>query len=41
MIEHRHKITPYAGHELYGVVKATYVRGQLAGEATIGQWIRK
>jgi allantoinase len=41
MIEHRHKITPYAGHELYGVVKATYVRGMLAGDATLGEWIRK
>src|SRR6185369_9782096 len=35
MIEHRHKVTPYAGHELFGVVKATYVRGMLAGDATI------
>ena len=41
MIEHRHKLTPYAGRDLFGVVKATYVRGTLAGEATIGQWIRK
>ncbi len=41
MIEHRHKVTPYAGHELYGVVKATYVRGRLAGDEVIGQWIRR
>jgi allantoinase len=41
MIEHRHKITPYAGRELFGIVKAAYVRGQLAGDATIGEWIRK
>lgn len=28
MIEHRHKITPYAGEVLTGAVRATYVRGQ-------------
>jgi len=39
MIEHRHKITPYAGHELYCVVKATYVRGVKA-ERGVGQWVR-
>jgi allantoinase len=27
MIHHRHKITPYDGRELLGVVKQTYVRG--------------
>jgi len=41
MIEHRHKVTPYAGHELFGVVKAAYVRGTLAGDAATGQWIRR
>jgi allantoinase len=25
---HRHKLTPYAGRELTGVVEATFVRGQ-------------
>jgi len=25
---HRHKLTPYAGRELHGVVKATFLRGQ-------------
>ena len=25
---HRHKLTPYAGRELAGVVEATFVRGQ-------------
>jgi len=25
---HRHKITPYAGRTLYGVVRSTYLRGQ-------------
>lgn len=29
-LHQRHKITPYAGHRLFGVVKATYVCGQLA-----------
>jgi allantoinase len=28
IIEHRHKITPYSGMELFGVVESTYVRGQ-------------
>ena len=27
---HRHKVTPYAGHELMGVVHQTYVCGRLA-----------
>jgi len=27
MIHHRHKVTPYDGRELFGVVKQTYVRG--------------
>src|SRR5919202_3195579 len=26
--EHRHKLTPYEGLELYGVVEATYLRGE-------------
>ena len=26
--EHRHKLTPYDGQELYGVVEATYLRGE-------------
>ncbi|MBA3502464.1 MAG: allantoinase AllB [Myxococcota bacterium] len=28
LIEHRHKVTPYAGESLRGVVLATYVRGE-------------
>src|SRR6185369_7950931 len=28
MIEHRHKVTPYAGEVLTGVVHATYLRGE-------------
>jgi len=27
MIHHRHKITPYLGEELYGVVQQTYLSG--------------
>lgn len=33
LIEHRHKVTPYLGAELAGVVKATWVRGR---ESSIG-----
>jgi allantoinase len=29
-LHQRHKLTPYAGRELFGVVRATYVCGQLA-----------
>jgi len=29
MIKHRHKITPYIGREVTGVIKQTYVRGKL------------
>jgi allantoinase len=29
MIEHRHKLTPYAGRNLSGVVRKTFLRGQL------------
>jgi allantoinase len=27
-LHHRHRITPYAGRELFGVVRQTYVRGR-------------
>jgi allantoinase len=27
MIHHKHKLTPYAGQTLSGVVEATYLRG--------------
>ncbi|MDQ3907383.1 MAG: allantoinase, partial [Acidobacteriota bacterium] len=27
-LEHRHKLTPYAGRELSGVVEATFLRGE-------------
>ena len=28
MIQHRHKLTPYAGRELFGVVEKTFLRGE-------------
>jgi len=31
-LEHRHRVTPWAGHELSGVVQATYLRGELIHE---------
>ncbi|HEX8151957.1 MAG TPA: allantoinase AllB [Thermoanaerobaculia bacterium] len=42
LIEHRHKVTPYAGRELFGVVKATFVRGVnvLAEDVRRGEWLR-
>jgi allantoinase len=44
-IEHRHKITPYEGERLRGVVRATILRGRKVWEdgahigAPIGQWL--
>ncbi len=35
-IEHRHKVTPYAGETLFGVVRATYVRGNKVFDASQG-----
>ena len=46
IIEHRHKVTPYAGEQLRGVVKATYIRGHKVWQdgrhlgTPIGTWIR-
>jgi allantoinase len=45
MNQHRHKVTPYAGETLSGVVKATYVRGRKVWEdgahigAPQGKWL--
>ena len=33
MLEHRHKLTPYAGRRLRGVVEATYLRGRKVYES--------
>jgi len=47
MIQHRHKVTPYAGEELRGVVKTTWLRGRKVWEDgkpignPAGQWIRR
>lgn len=46
IIEHRHKVTPYAGESLRGAVKATYVRGRKVWDngahigTPIGRWVR-
>jgi allantoinase len=46
-IEHRHKVTPYAGEELRGVVKTTYLRGRKVWDdgahigSPSGKWISK
>jgi allantoinase len=45
MIEHRHKVTPYRGEEFYGVVKATWLRGEVVfkdgkhKEEARGKWL--
>jgi len=36
-LRHRHKLTPYAGEELHGVVEKTYLRGREIGENRQGQ----
>lgn len=46
IVRHRHSITPYRGKELFGVVKATCVRGTFVREngrntgARPGRWVR-
>ena len=46
IVQHRHKVTPYAGQQLSGVVKATFVRGRKVWEdgravgKPSGKWIR-
>jgi allantoinase len=46
-LHHRHKVTPYAGRELSGVVEATFVRGERVFEqgqfaaAPIGTVLRR
>jgi allantoinase len=47
LVRHRHKVTPYLGEALFGVVKTTYVRGRKVWDdgqavgAAAGQWIRR
>jgi allantoinase len=43
MIHHRHKLTPYAGEVLRGVVEKTFLRGQMVydgGEFVSHSWGR-
>ena len=46
LVQHRHRVTPYAGAKLTGVVKATFVRGHRVWEdgrhsgGSVGEWIR-
>lgn len=35
-VHHRHKVTPWAGRALFGVVRKTFVRGRLAFDARAG-----
>jgi allantoinase len=39
-LRHRHPVTPYAGRELYGVVRRTWLRGRPAGGAD-GRLLRR
>lgn len=47
IIEHRHKVTPYAGERLNGVVQATWLRGERIFESAghigepRGEWLRR
>jgi allantoinase len=47
IIEHRHKVTPYAGERLNGVVHATWLRGERVFESRNhigeprGEWLRR
>jgi allantoinase len=40
IIQHRHKLTPYRGERLRGVVKETWLRGQRTDGRRRGEWIR-
>ena len=37
-LQHRHKVTPYAGRQLLGRVEATFVRGRQVFAADKGPW---
>ncbi len=47
MVEHRHAVTPYAGEELSGAVKATFLRGRKVWQdgrhigTAAGQWVKR
>jgi allantoinase len=40
-LEHRHPVTPYAGRTLTGVVRRTWLRGQVAGAAPAGRLLTR
>jgi allantoinase len=40
-LHHRHPVTPYAGHELRGVVRRTWLRGTLTGEDARGHLLAR
>jgi len=47
IIQHRHKVTPYAGEELRGIVKTTFLRGRKVWDdgrqigTPTGKWVRR
>jgi allantoinase len=40
-LHHRNPVTPYAGRTLVGVVRRTWLRGQLADGSPIGRLLRR
>ncbi len=46
-VKHRHRLTPYLGKTMFGVVKKTYVRGNSVydnghfSKSMVGQWIKR
>jgi len=40
-LEHRNPVTPYAGRELSGVVRRTWLRGQVADGSAIGDLLNR
>jgi allantoinase len=40
-LRHRHPLTPYAGRTLTGVVRRTWLRGQVAGDAPAGKLLTR
>ena len=40
-LRHRHPVTPYAGRRLYGVVRATWLRGEPVNGVPRGEFLRR
>jgi dihydroorotase-like cyclic amidohydrolase len=40
-LEHRNPVTPYAGRELHGVVRRTWLRGRLADGSPVGRLLSR